>query len=283
MTKETKEGERLLPFSVRIPQLLLLQQLLRRAKCLQHQCRHLARPHVPLVVKAPPAVPLFKLEQRNTEPSVGSGAEVPVLEPVPYKVPPGKRPMASLELNKGSETAFIAPMGSETEGPIVLPSGSASVSSETEFMEIPKTTKVPPPPPGYPAMAHAKLPAGVSLPETGTKAAAEELSKIAGWVPAGAPLGKGIIRPQPAQAEQDFKELIPSWLAQRVLPEIRWSLWATTTIGSSITLKNQHSSRQERKLLRQIGTMRPNGRVIGYPPIMVVDGTQLGASAQKDS
>jgi hypothetical protein len=174
---------------------------------------------VPTVVKAPPAVPSLNLGQRNTEPSVGSGTEVPVLEPVPYKDPPGKRPLASLELNKGSQAAFVAPMGSETEGPIVLPSGSASVPSETEFIEIPKTAKVPPPPPAYPAMAHAKLPAGVSLPETGTKATAEELRKIAGWLPASSPLGKGIIRPQPDQAEQDFKELIPSWLQARGLTQ----------------------------------------------------------------
>jgi hypothetical protein len=86
-------------------------------------------------------------------------------------------------------------------------------------MEYIKTPMIVPPPPPYPAEPGAELPAGVTLPEAGTKAAFEELEKIGEWEPASRPLGKGIVRPKPKQAAQDFLELIPTFLEKRGLTQ----------------------------------------------------------------
>jgi hypothetical protein len=175
-------------------------------------------PRVPSLTPPPPKRTCPSPEEEVSE-EVAKAAPYSAFEatatsqiPVVWKVPPDTPPPKMVP-------AGAVSVASET----VVPSGTTSVASQVEETggATEASVPIPPPPPPYPAVAHAKLPAGVALPPVGQGAVEAELHKIALWQIVSAPCGKGIIRPKPQGAVQDFMELIPSFLAYRGLNRTR--------------------------------------------------------------
>ena len=169
----------------------------------------------------------------------------------------------------------IEPEGSTTKStPVAVPSRTASVTLQASSSSLPGVVKAhPPPPPPYPASAHAKLPAGAALPPIGQRAVEAELKKVAHWLVESNPNGQGIVRPKPKGAEQDFRELIPSFLAARGLTRERdWISLVTMKAGLSTISVRHQSGRQVRRSWQTIGMIRPSGQGSGYRLIMADDG-----------
>jgi hypothetical protein len=187
------------------------------------------------VYKSPPRELRLSLPQAKGVPEANPEGEVPRADPVPFKGPPKGLPPSLAPgyasqgapaavpagtalgvLSEGSSGVIepsaksIEPGGSITQStPVAVPLRATSVTFQASSGSLPGVVKAhsPPPPPPFPVFPQAKLPDGAKLPPVGRGAPEEELNKRGTWLVESAPNSQGIIRPRPAGADQDFREL----------------------------------------------------------------------------